>query len=87
MANSSLNMSQSEETATKVIPLNHYDGSLLMQTMVCHLMMVFDNPLDPEKLRSGLCRLAEKDGWGKIGARLMRRWVLGFKISVQEARN
>jgi hypothetical protein len=68
------------ESATKVIPLNYYDGSLLMQTMVCHTMIVFDNPLDPDKLRSGLCHLAEKEGWGKIGARLIRRWVLGYNF-------
>ncbi|KAF3483028.1 uncharacterized protein GIQ15_02352 [Arthroderma uncinatum] len=37
-------------------------------------MMVFDDVLDPEKLRSTLCMLAEREGWQKIGARLKRRW-------------
>lgn len=61
---------------SKIVPLNRHDASLQWQTLVCRVMLVFDTPLDPEKLQSGLCALAEKEGWEKIGARLKRRWVL-----------
>ncbi|KFZ21438.1 hypothetical protein V502_02936 [Pseudogymnoascus sp. VKM F-4520 (FW-2644)] len=63
-----------DDSPPKIIPLNYYDGNLLMKTMLCRAMFVFDSALNPEKLRSGLCTLAEKEGWEKIGARLRCRW-------------
>lgn len=63
------------DTTPKTIPLNYYDDNILMQTVVFRFMLAFDTALDPEKLHSAFCTLAEKEGWEKIGARLRRRWV------------
>ncbi|PON24195.1 hypothetical protein TGAM01_v206883 [Trichoderma gamsii] len=54
----------------KVIPLGFLDNSPLMTRIVLYNLMVFDDVLDPEKLRDALDRLVQRPGWGKMGARL-----------------
>lgn len=54
----------------KVIPLSFLDNSPLLTRIVLYNLMVFDDVLDPEKLRDALDRLVQRPGWGKMGARL-----------------
>lgn len=55
-----------------VIPLHFFDDTPLWRAFVLYSMFVFDDVLDPEKLRSSLDTLAQRDGWRKLGARLRR---------------
>lgn len=55
-----------------VQPLNILDGSLINKTFVMNSLYVFDDVLDPEKLRSSLERLVHREGYRKLGARLRK---------------
>lgn len=53
-----------------VIPLYFFDDTPLWRAFILYSMFVFDDVLDCEALRKGLERLAKRDGWLKLGARL-----------------
>jgi hypothetical protein len=63
----------------KIIPVGFLDNSPLMTRIVLYNLMVFDDVLDPEKLRDALDRLVQRPGWGKMGARLRNN--VGFSVS------
>lgn len=63
----------------KVIPVGFLDNNALVTRIVLYNLMVFDDVLDPEKLRDTLDRLVQRPGWGKMGARL--RSNVGFSFS------
>lgn len=54
----------------EVIPLGFLDNTPLMTRIVLYNLMVYDDVLDPEKLRGALERLVQQKGWRKMGARL-----------------
>ncbi|KAL7624935.1 hypothetical protein AAE478_004149 [Parahypoxylon ruwenzoriense] len=62
-----------------VVPLNILDGSLINRTFVMNSLYVFDDVLDPEKLRGSLERLAHREGYRKLGARLRKSNQGGFE--------
>lgn len=53
-----------------VTPLHFFDDTPLWRAFVLYSMFVFDDTLDPRKLRESLEALAQKDGWRKLSARL-----------------
>lgn len=56
----------------RIIPIHYFDNTLIFTTFVMSTMFVFDDVLDAQKLHSCLERLVERDGWGKLGARLRK---------------
>ncbi|KAH6645422.1 hypothetical protein BKA67DRAFT_664502 [Truncatella angustata] len=54
----------------QVIPLGFLDNTPLMQRILLYNLMVFNDVLDPEKLRNALERLVQQKTWRKMGARL-----------------
>ncbi|KAI1632585.1 hypothetical protein F4809DRAFT_656142 [Biscogniauxia mediterranea] len=65
-----------------VIPLHSFDDRPINRSIQLLFMMRFDDVLDPEKLRSSLEKLLEREGWRKLGARLRRNedWKLDYHI-------
>ena len=53
-----------------VIPFNFFDDTPLWRAFILYSMFVFDDVLDPQKLRYSLEALAQREGWRKLGARL-----------------
>ncbi|KAL7782671.1 hypothetical protein V8C37DRAFT_397765 [Trichoderma ceciliae] len=66
----------------KIIPLGFLDNNPLMTRIVLYNLMVYDEVLDPQKLRNALDRLVQKPGWGKMGARLRSNAKGGFDYHV-----
>jgi hypothetical protein len=56
----------------KVVPLHFFDDGPLWRAFVLYSMFVFDCSLDVEKLHTSLERLAHREGWWKLGARLRK---------------
>jgi hypothetical protein len=56
----------------KVLPLPTFDNTVLLTTFVLHSMIVFDTPLDAQKLSSSLSALVQREGWQKLSARLRK---------------
>lgn len=55
-----------------VIPLHYFDNNTMFTSITMHAIMVYDEVLDPGKLRSTLSRLVERETWQKLGARLRK---------------
>ena len=55
-----------------IIPLHYFDDNDINRAWVMHLMLRFDDVLDPEKLRVSLVRLINTGNWRKLGARLRK---------------
>lgn len=53
-----------------VIPLNPSDDTPVLRSVCLVISYRIDDVLDPEKLRDGLERLIDRDGWRKMGGRL-----------------
>ena len=56
----------------RVVPLHFFENSLLVQGNNMAVSLVFDDVLDPEKLRQSLEGLIQRDGWQRLGGRLRR---------------
>ncbi len=54
----------------KVVPVHYWDDGVYMRTMIVLTVFVFDDVLDPDKLRSALERVVQREGWQKLGGRL-----------------
>ena len=67
---SSTELDEARGPSDRVVPLHFFDDGPLWKAFILYSMFVFDEVLDPEKLRSCLERLTRKDGWWKLGARL-----------------
>jgi hypothetical protein len=66
---------QVSATATEpdlVIPLSYFDNNTMFKSITMHAIMVYDEVLDPDKLRSSLSKLIERETWQKLGARLAK---------------
>ncbi|KAI1491100.1 hypothetical protein F5X96DRAFT_693663 [Biscogniauxia mediterranea] len=72
-----------------VIPLHSFDDRQINRSIQLLFMMRFDDVLDPEKLRSSLEKLLEREGWRKLGARLRRNddWKLDYHIPARYDRS
>lgn len=55
-----------------IVPLHFFENSPLVQGNNMAATLVFDEVLDPEKLRSSLEALVERDGWQRLGGRLRK---------------
>jgi len=53
-----------------IIPVHFFDDTPLWRSFILYSMFVFDDVLDPQKLRHSLELLAQREGWRKLGARL-----------------
>lgn len=56
----------------RVLPLHFFESSVLVQNSNMAVSMVFDEVLDPEKLKMSLESLVKRDGWQRLGGRLRR---------------
>lgn len=56
----------------KVIPLHFWDDSPLYRRIALYNLKVFDDVLDPQKLRSSLESLVSEATWKKLGGRLRK---------------
>ena len=55
-----------------VVPVGFFDDTIIFRTFVLYTLFVFDDVLDPEKLRTSLERVVNRPGWKKLGARLRK---------------
>ncbi|KAK1241762.1 hypothetical protein MKX07_007585 [Trichoderma sp. CBMAI-0711] len=55
-----------------VVPVGFFDDTIIFRTFVLYTLFVFDDVLDPERLRSSLERVVSRPGWKKLGARLRK---------------
>lgn len=55
-----------------VVPVGFFDDTIIFRTFVLYTLFVFDDVLDPQRLRDSLERLVSRPGWNKLGARLRR---------------
>ncbi|KAI6086110.1 hypothetical protein F4821DRAFT_278694 [Hypoxylon rubiginosum] len=55
-----------------VVPVGFFDDTIIFRTFVLYTLFVFDDVLDPQKLRNSLERLVSRPGWNKLGARLRK---------------
>lgn len=56
----------------QIIPLHFWDDSPLYKRIALYNLKVFDDVLDPEKLRSSLEILVSQNTWRKLGGRLRK---------------
>ncbi|KAK4158959.1 hypothetical protein QBC43DRAFT_362885 [Cladorrhinum sp. PSN259] len=56
----------------RVVPLHFFENSLLVQGNNMAVSLVFDQVLDPEKLRQALEGLVRREGWQRLGGRLRK---------------
>lgn len=56
----------------RVVPLHFFENSLLVQGNNMAVSLVFDEVLDPEKLRQSLEGLVKREGWQRLGGRLRK---------------
>ncbi|KAF1964545.1 hypothetical protein BU23DRAFT_521005 [Bimuria novae-zelandiae CBS 107.79] len=61
-----------DDESDLVIPLHFFDNSTMFTSITMHAIMVYDEVLDAEKLRSSLERLVSRDTWRKLGARVRK---------------
>lgn len=55
-----------------IVPVGFFDNTIIFRTFVLYTLFVFDDVLDPERLRTSLERVVSRPGWNKLGARLRR---------------
>lgn len=56
----------------RVLPLHFFEDSLLVQGNNMAVSLVFNEVLDPEKLRQALEGLVKRPGWERLGGRLKK---------------
>ncbi|KAI0010495.1 hypothetical protein F4779DRAFT_577118 [Xylariaceae sp. FL0662B] len=56
----------------QVLPLHFFENNLLVQGNNMAVSLVFDDVLDPEKLRQSLEGLVKREGWHRLGGRLRK---------------
>ncbi|KAF5005080.1 hypothetical protein FDECE_8497 [Fusarium decemcellulare] len=66
----------------QVIPLHFWDDSPLYRRIALYNLKVFDDVLDPEKLRSSLEALVSKPTWRKLGGRLRKNAQGGLEYHI-----
>ncbi|KAF3764794.1 hypothetical protein M406DRAFT_260763 [Cryphonectria parasitica EP155] len=74
---------QSSAGPDKVIPLHFFDDTPMFTRITMYALMVFDEVLDPEKLRSSLDKLVRRDTWQKLGGRV-RKGAKGLEYHVPQ---
>lgn len=53
-----------------ITPLHYFDNNTMFTSITMHAIMIYDDILDPEKLRSSLSQLIQHATWQKLGARV-----------------
>lgn len=56
----------------RIVPLHFFEKSPLVQGNNFAVSLVFDDVLDPEKLRESLEGLVKREGWQRLGGRLRK---------------
>lgn len=54
----------------EIIPLHWFEDGLMWKKVIVYTLFVFDDSLDPEKLRGALERLVQRETYKKLGSRL-----------------
>lgn len=67
------------EEPDRIMPLHYFDNNTMFLSITMHAIMVYDEALDAEKLRSSLEKLISRDTWQRLGARL-KKGVSNFPI-------
>jgi hypothetical protein len=62
----------SREPSDEVVSLPFFDDTLLLANAIHSTMYVFDKALDVERMEEAVERLAQRQDWRKISARLRR---------------
>jgi hypothetical protein len=75
-----------QDSTDRVVPLHFFENSLLVQGNNMAVSLVFDDVLDPEKLRQSLDGLIRRDGWQRLGGRLVKN-VRPPNVSPTHTRN
>lgn len=60
------------EEPDRIMPLHYFDNNTMFLSITMHAIMVYDEVLDAEKLRSSLEKLISRDTWQRLGARLKK---------------
>lgn len=55
-----------------IIPLHYFDNSTMFTNITMYAIMVFDEVLEPERLRASLDQLVRRETWQKLGARVRK---------------
>lgn len=56
----------------RIVSLHFFENSPLVQGNNMAVSLVFDDVLDPEKLRESLEGLVKREGWQRLGGRLRK---------------
>lgn len=64
----------------RMVPLHFFENRLLAQGNNMAVSLVFDDVLDPEKLRQSLGELIKREGWQRLGGRLRKNVVPPMSI-------
>ncbi|KAK7420374.1 hypothetical protein QQX98_002797 [Neonectria punicea] len=56
----------------QIIPLHWFEDGFMWKKVIVYTLFVFDDALDPVKLRGALNRLVQRDGYKKLGGRLRK---------------
>lgn len=56
----------------RIVPLHFFESSPLVQGNNMAVSLVFDDVLDPDKLRESLEGLVKREGWQRLGGRLRK---------------
>ena len=62
----------SDQSSDQVLPLHWFEDGFMWKKVIVYTLLVFDDALDPEKLRDALTKLIQRDGYKKLGARLRK---------------
>jgi hypothetical protein len=56
----------------RLVPVGFFYDTIIFSTFVLYTLFVFDDVLDPQKLRTSLEHLVSRPAWKKLGAGLRR---------------
>jgi hypothetical protein len=65
------------EPTDRVLPLHFFESSLLVQRHNMAVSLLYEDVLDPEKLRTSLESLVKREGWQRLGGRLRKNATTG----------
>ncbi|KAF7556046.1 hypothetical protein G7Z17_g1721 [Cylindrodendrum hubeiense] len=66
----------------QIIPLHWFEDGFMWKKVIVYTLFVFDDALDPEKLRGALDRLIQRKGYKKLGGRLRKNAEGGVEYHV-----
>lgn len=73
--------------SNRVMPLHFFEDSLLVQGNNMAVSLVFDEALDPEKLRAALEGVVRQSGWERLGGRLRKNAYIPTYLTYSRSLN